>query len=329
MTGFPTLVQRFFADRLDSQLGASPHTIAAYRDAIKALILYACQQTGKQPSGLELADLDAALVGRFLNWLETGRDNSVPTRNARLTAVKSLYRYASYQVPEHAHLIAQVLAIPPKRGPNPVMAYLTLDEAQALIDAPDTATRTGRRDKTILHLGIHTGLRVSEITKLTVGDIKLGPAAHLKCHGKGRKDRIVPLTKQTASLARAWIKELPPGDDQALFPGPHGRPLSRDAIAKLLNKHLQTASPHCPSLIGKHVTPHTMRHSCAMLLRSAGVDMSVIAVWLGHATTASTDVYLHADMRVKQQALELVTPATAKPGHYKPPDGIIEFLNAL
>ncbi|MDR2253446.1 MAG: site-specific integrase [Bifidobacteriaceae bacterium] len=329
MTGFPALVQGFFADRLIGQLGASPHTVAAYRDAVKTLICYASVQSGKQPSDLDLADLDAALIGRFLTWLETGRGNGVATRNARLTAIKALYRHASYQAPEHAHLIAQVLAIPPKRGPNPVMTYLTPEEACAVTAAPDTATRQGRRDQTLLHLAIHTGLRVAEITGLTVGDIQLGAAAHLQCRGKGRKDRIVPLTTETANLVRAWTRELPPGPDQALFPGPGGKPLSRDAVAKLLAKHTATAAETCPTITYKHVTPHTMRHTCAMMLRSAGVDMSVIAVWLGHASTASTDVYLHADMRIKQQALALVAPAGVKPGRYKPPDGIIQFLDTL
>jgi site-specific recombinase XerD len=328
MTSFPLLVQQFFTGRLIGQLAASPHTVAAYRDTMKTLIRYTCEQTGKQPANLDLADLDAKRVGGFLAWLETGRGNTVATRNARLTAIKALYRYASYQVPEHAHLIAQVLAIPPKRGPNPVMEYLTLAEAQALISAPDTASRTGRRDQVLLHLAVHTGLRVSELTGLVVGDVNLGPAAHLQCHGKGRKDRIVPLTAATVKLLRRWIRELPPGG-QVLFPGPNGSPLSRDAVAKLVTKHATTAALVCSTLASKHVTPHTMRHACAMLLRSAGVDMSVIAVWLGHASTASTDVYLHADMAVKQQALALVTPVGVKPGRYKPPAGILEFLDGL
>jgi site-specific recombinase XerD len=329
MTGFPLLVQQFFTKRLIGQLGASPHTVAAYRDAIKALIGYACQATGKQPAALEWADVDAKRAGAFLAWLETEQHNTVTTRNARLTAIKSLYRHASYQTPEHSHLIAQVLAIPSKRGPKGVMTYLTLAECEALIAAPDTTTRTGRRDQTLLHLAIHTGLRVSELTGLTVSDIELGRAAHVRCHGKGRKDRIVPLTTDTAKLLRLWIRELPPGGSQVLFPNPGGSKLSRDAVAKLVNKHAATATLTCPTLTSKHVTPHTMRHSCAMLLRSAGVDMSVIAVWLGHASTASTDVYLHADMAIKQQALALVTPVTAKPGRYKPPTDILQFLESL
>jgi site-specific recombinase XerD len=329
MTGFPLVVQQFFADRLISQLGASPHTVAAYRDTVKSLIGYACATTGKRPAALGWADVDARRVGAFLAWLETEHANKVATRNARLTAVKSLYRYASYQVPEHGHLIGQVLAIPPKRGPKAVMAYLTPDECEALIAAPDTATRYGRRDQTLLHLAIHTGLRVSELTGLTVADLNLGPAAHVQCHGKGRKDRIVPLTAATVNLARRWIRELPAGETQVLFPNPRGARLSRDAVAKLVAKHAATAAETCATIASKHVTPHTMRHSCAMLLRAAGVDMSVIAVWLGHASTASTDVYLHADMAVKQQALALVTPASVKPGRYKPPADVLEFLEGL
>ncbi|MDR1188673.1 MAG: site-specific integrase [Bifidobacteriaceae bacterium] len=329
MTSFPLLVQQFFTNRLKNQLGASPHTVAAYRDAIKALIGYTCSATGKQPSGLDLADIDASRIGGFLAWLETEQHNTVSTRNARLTAVKSLYRYASHQAPDQGQLIAQVLAIPPKRGPNPVMTYLTLDECEALIAAPDTTTRTGRRDQALLHLAIHTGLRVSEFTGLGLQDVRLGPAAHVQCHGKGRKHRIVPLTAETVRLLRAWIREPPPGDSQILFPGPHGNKLSRDAVAKLVAKHAATAGLTCPTMASKHVTPHTMRHSCAMLLRSAGVDMSVIAVWLGHAGTASTDVYLHADMDVKQRALALVTPAAAKPGRYKPSQDILAFLDGL
>jgi site-specific recombinase XerD len=329
VTSFPLLVQQFFTNRLKSQLGASPHTVAAYRDAVKALIGYTCHATGKQPSHLDLADIDASRVAAFLTWLETEQHNTVSTRNARLTAVKSLYRYASHQAPDQGQLIAQVLAIPPKRGPNPVMTYLTLAECEALIAAPDTTTRTGRRDQALLHLAIHTGMRVSELTGLTIGDVQLGPAAHIRCHGKGRKDRIVPLTAESVRLLRGWTRELPPGGQQVLFPGPSGARLSRDAVAKLVAKHASTAQPACHTIASKHVTPHTMRHSCAMLLRSAGVDMSVIAVWLGHATTASTDVYLHADMDVKQRALALVTPAAAKPGRYKPPQDILAFLDGL
>ena len=260
MTSFPTLVQQFFTDRLKGQLGASPHTVAAYRDTVKTLIRYTCQATGKQPARLDLTDVDAARVGAFLTWLETGQGNTVATRNARLTAIKSLYRYASYQHPDQGRLIAQVLAIPPKRGPNPVMTYLTFDECEALIAAPDTATKTGRRDQALLHLAIHTGLRVSELTSLTVDDIQLGPAAHLKCHGKGRKDRIVPLTSATAGMIRRWIRELPPVGGQILFPNPNGDRLSRDAVAKLVAKHATTAASHCPTITSKHVTPHTMRH---------------------------------------------------------------------
>jgi site-specific recombinase XerD len=329
MTGFPLLVQQFFANRLIGQLGASPHTVAAYRDAVKSLIGYTCAATGKQPAALGWADLDAARVGAFLAWLETEQGNTVATRNARLTAVKSLYRYASHQVPEQSHLIAQVLAIPPKRGPKAVMTYLTLQECEALIAVPDTGTRTGRRDQTLLHMAAHTGLRVSELTALTVGDLQLGPAAHVQCHGKGRKDRIVPLTAETVRLLRLWIRELPQGVGQVLFANPRGGRLSRDAVAKLVAKHAAAAAKTCPSIASKHVTPHTMRHSCAMLLRAAGIDMSVIAVWLGHASTASTDAYLHADMAIKREALALVAPVAAKPGRYKPPAGILEFLDGL
>ena len=328
MNEFPALLQGFFTHLLD-QRGASRHTIAAYRDTFRLFLTYASTRTGKTPSDLGLPDLDTNQVTAFLTWLETDRHNSVRTRNTRLAGLRSFYHYASYRAVEHADLIRRVLAIPPKRAYKATVEYLTLAEAQALISAPNTTTWLGRRDQTLLHLACHTGLRVSELTGLTRADITLGDKPWIDCHGKGRKQRLVPLNPTTAKLATRWLKELPTAPDTVVFPTTGGTPLSRDAIAKLLTKHARHAATGCPSLTGKNITPHSLRHTCAMLLLQSGVDQAVIALWLGHASTQTTDIYLHADMSLKEKALAKTTVAQATPGRYRAPDSVLAFLDRL
>jgi integrase/recombinase XerD len=324
----PTL-QAFFTDRLLRQRQASPHTIAAYRDTWRMLLGFASQQAGKQPSQLDLGDLDAPLIGSFLDHLERERGNSPRTRNARLAAIHSLFRYAALRHPEHAALIARVLAIPPKRFDKALVTWLTGPEIDALLAAPDRSTWAGRRDHALILLAAQTGLRVSELTGLTIGDIHLGAGAHVSCTGKGRKQRITPLTTGTVTVLRAWLAERGGQPSQALFPARTGGRLSRDAVERRIAKHTTTAAARCPSLNAKTVTAHTLRHTAAMRLLHAGTDTSVIALWLGHEQADTTQIYLHADLALKERALARTTPLAAKPGRYRPPDKLLAFLEAL
>ncbi len=296
---------------------------------MRLLLAYASRQHGKEPSALDFADLDAPVIGAFLTSLETGRGNGVTTRNARLTAVHSLFRYASLHAPEHAGLIARVLAIPGKRHDHPTVCFLTRDEIAALLAAPATATWTGRRDHALLTVGIQAGLRVSELTGLTVSDAVLGTGPHVTCHGKGRKERATPLTPATADILRGWLAERGGARPDPLFPSRRGTRLSRDAVEHLVARHAATAARTCPSIAAKHVTPHVMRHSAAMSLLHAGIDITVIALWLGHESPATTRVYLHADMKLKEQALARLAPRSAPEGRYTPPDSLLAFLDAL
>jgi site-specific recombinase XerD len=323
------ILQGFFTDRLARQKKASPNTVAAYRDTCKLLLSFASQQTGKAPSRLSLADLDATLIGAFLQHLEDDRGNSSATRNARLAAIHSLFRYAAPKAPEHAAAISQVLAIPPRRRERAIVSYLTPEETDALLAAPDRATWHGRRDHALLLLAVQTGLRVSEFTALARQDAHLGTGPHVRCRGKGRKDRATPLTGQVVKVLRTWLTELGPAPSGPLFPTRAGRRLSRDAVERLVAVHTATAQAACSSIKEKNVTPHTLRHTAAMALLHAGVDTSVIALWLGHEDPETTQIYLHADMTIKEQALARVKPPNTSPGRYRPPDTILAFLDDL
>ena len=329
MTALAPTLQAFFTDRLIRQRHASSHTIAAYRDTWRLLLSYAATQAGRQPSKLDLTDLDAPLIGTFLDHLERERGNSARTRNARLAAVHSLFRYAALRHPEHAEVIARVLAIPPKRYDKALVTWLTEPELAALLAAPDRSTWAGRRDHALILLAAQTGLRLSELTGLTTGDIHLGAGAHVSCTGKGRKQRITPLTASTVAVLRAWLAERGGQPEQPLFPNRTGGRLSRDAIERRLAKHTTTAAACCPSLNAKTVTAHTLRHTAAMRLLHAGTDTSVIALWLGHEQAETTQIYLHADLELKERALARTTPLDARPGRYRPPDKLLAFLEAL
>ena len=330
MNTLAPLLQAFFTERLIGQRDASAHTVASYRDTMCLLLRFAQQRTGKAPHRLDLVDLDAPLIGAFLNHLEAERGVAVRTRNARLTAVRSLFRFAAYRHPEHAGTIQRVLAIPPKRTDRALVTYLTEQEMAALLAAPDRVTRIGRRDHALLLLALETGLRVSELTALTCGAVHLGVGAHVRCHGKGRKERITPLRRQTRELLKAWLGECAGAPHDPLFPGPSGRPLSRDAIRRLVDRHVATAAFSCPSLASKTVSPHTLRHSCAMTLRRHGVDAVTIALWLGHEDVRTTyGVYMHADLTLKETALARTAPPDTPAGRYRPADPLLEFLEAL
>ncbi|MBA3746545.1 MAG: site-specific integrase [Solirubrobacterales bacterium] len=324
----PTL-QAFFTDRLIAQRKASPHTIAAYRDTLRLLLAFAAQRTGRQPSALDIDDLNAPLIGAFLDHLEHDRHNSPRTRNARLAAIRSLFRYAALQHPEHAATIERVLAISPKRFERALITFLTEPEINGLLSAPDRDTWTGRRDHAMLLLAIQTGLRASELIGLTCGDIQLGVGAHVSCLGKGRKQRITPITKQTVAVLRAWLTERGDQPDEPLFSSRTGRALSRDAIERRLAEHATAATISCPSLAAKKITPHVLRHTAAMRLLHAGIDTSVIALWLGHEQVETTQIYLHADMALKEAALARTTPPNTAPGRYRPPDTLLAFLEAI
>jgi site-specific recombinase XerD len=325
----PTL-ESWFTERLIGQRHASANTISAYRDTWRLLLKFVQSSTGIQPSRLDIADLDAGLIGEFLNHLEHQRHNAIRTRNARLAAIRSFYRYAALRHPEHAGLIARVLDIPTKRCERKDISYLNNHEADALLDAPDRHSWTGRRDHALLDLAVETGLRVSELTGLRVSDVHLGTGAHVRCLGKGRKHRCTPISKPTTALLRDWIDERGGGEDDPLFPTRRGTPLTRSAVGCLVAKHAATAAQQCPSLQAKHLTPHALRHTCAMSLLAAGCDTSVIALWLGHEQSSTTDrIYLHGDMSIKQKALDRTRPRHVKPGRYRPADPLLAFLTSL
>ena len=329
MTALAPTLQAFFTDRLIRQRHASGQTIAAYRDTWRLLLAFAATRTGKQPGQLGIDDLDAPLIADFLDHLERDRGNTPRTRNARLAAIHSMFGYAALQHPEHAQTIARVLAIPPKRFDKALVTWLTEDELGALLAAPDKATWAGRRDHTMITLAAQTGLRISELTGLTCGDVHLGAGAHVSCHGKGRKERITPLAKPVITVLRAWLAERGSQPGAPLFPNRTGGRLSRDAVEKRLAQHVTTATGQCPSLKTKNVTAHTLRHTAAMRLLHAGVDTSVIALWLGHEQAETTQIYLHADLELKEKALARTTPPDVKPGRYQPPDQLLAFLEAL
>lgn len=329
MNTLAPILQSFFTERLHRQRRASSHTIAAYRDAVRLLLVYAADRIGKAPSTMDLVDLDAPLVGAFLNHLEISRNNSVRTRNARLAAVHSLFRHAALHRPDDAAVIQRVLAIPPKRFDRALVTYLTEDEIAALLAAPDRGVWIGRRDHALLMLACQTGLRASELIHLTIADAHLGTGPHVSCLGKGRKQRITPLTAATVATLRAWREERGGQPTDPMFPTRRGAPLSRDGLQRRLTVYAASAAQSCPTLHGKRISPHVLRHSAAMRLLAAGVDTSVIALWLGHENVATTQIYIHADLALKEKALARTAPQDAEPGRYQPSDTILAFLDSL
>ena len=329
MTALAPALQAYFTQRLITQRSSSPETIAAYRDAFRLLLRFAQQQTGKQPFELDIDDLDAPLIGSFLKHLEDDRGNSPRTRNARLGAIHSFYRYCALEHPEHAHTIARVMAIPTKRYERNTVTYLDRDEIAALLAAPDKRTWLGRRDHALLTLMVQTGVRVSELTSLRVGDVHLGTGSHIRVLGKGRKRRATTLTGETVKILRAWTKERQGQPEEPLFPTRQGQTLSRYTVGVIVVKHTATATTACSSLQSKRVTPHTLRHTNAMLLRAKGVDIATIALWLGHESTQTTHIYEHADPALKEQAISRTAPLGTKPGRYRPTDTLLAFLESL
>lgn len=329
MTALAPTLEAFFTRRLVAQRRCSPNTIAAYRDAFRLLLGFVQQTTGTAPAKLQLEALDAPLIGAFLDHLETDRGVAITTRNARLAAVHSFFSFAALRHPEHAGLIQRVLAIPAKRTDSGPISYLTGAEIDALLAAPDHNTRLGRRDHAILTIAVETGLRVSELCGLRREDVTLGVGAAVTCTGKGRKQRSTPLSPAAAAVLASWLNETTGTPADPLFPGPRGRPLTRDAIRRVVDRHATAAARGCPSLAAKRVAPHVLRHSCAMQLLEAGVDVAVIALWLGHESIRTTDIYQHADLAMKERALARLAPRRTGKGRYRPPDALLAFLEAL
>ncbi len=332
MTADPTLaplLERFFMQRLMAQRQVSAHTIASYRDTFRLLLAFAQRQRQRAPSSLLLSELDAPLIDDFLTELEKGRRCTPRSRNLRLTAIRSFFRFCSFEVPTHAGQIQRVLAIPAKREVHSLVGFLTRPEIEALLAAPDQQSWGARRDYAFLYVALQTGLRLSEMTSLKRADLQFGPVAHVRVHGKGRKERCTPLTRHTVAVLKAWLKEPARGANDIVFPTIHGDWLSSDAAQDLLAKHLVVARRRCPSLATKRVTVHMLRHSAAMELLQSGVDVTVIALWLGHESIKTTQIYLEADLALKEAALAKTTPIPGKPKRYKADDHLLAFLNNL
>jgi integrase/recombinase XerD len=325
----PTLVQQFFTDRLCTQMAASPNTIASYRDTFRLLLQFASEQTGKAPTQLTVEQVDVTLVGDFLVHVEDKRRNSARSRNARLAAIRSFFRFVAMMEPAHLLHCQKILAMPGKRYVRRTVEFLDRAEMNALLAAPDRSTWAGRRDHAILSVALQTGLRVSEIINLRRRDIVTGTGAHIRCDGKGRKQRCTPLRQEITKVLDVWLKERAGIDDDPLFPTMRGTKLSRDALERLVQKHTLVASKSCPALIGKRVSPHVLRHSTAMELLHHGVDQSVIALWLGHESLETTQMYMDADLRLKEKALARITAPESKPGRYRPDDSLLAFLEGL
>jgi len=328
-SSFPALLEAFFTDRLMRQRQASPHTIASYRDTFRLLLQYAQQQLHKAPSDLTMPELDTPLLGAFLEHLEQQRDNSARSRNVRLAAIHSFFRYVALHEPQHGALAQRVLAMPSKRYIRRPIEFLTQAEVDALLAAPDLNSWAGRRDRALLLLAVQTGLRAAELLGLRCQDIVLGCGAHVCCLGKGRKLRCTPLRKDTVALLRSWLRERQGEPSDPAFPNARGNALSHDGLQYLLAKHLATAQRNCTSLTHKHVTPHVCRHTAAMNLLQHGADSATIALWLGHESIMTSSIYLHADMKLKEQALAKTVPTSVRARRYRPGDRLLAFLKSL
>jgi site-specific recombinase XerD len=326
---FAALVRDFLCDRLVRQQNVCTHTVAAYRDTFRLLLAFVREQRRVPPERLALDDIDAPTVLAFLDDLETGRGNSVRTRNARLTAIRAFVTYAASRDPTALPLAQRVRAIPGKRFDRPLLGHLTRAEVEAVLDAPSGTDWSGRRDRALFTLMYNTGARVSEAIGLCRGDLSMGPAASVRIRGKGRKDRCVPLWKATASLLAGWLPEVAAGDRAPLFPSRHGRPLSRSRVEERLRRAVTTAADRCPSLLKKDVSPHTLRHTTAMHLLQAGVDVTVIALWLGHESPETTHQYVEADVEMKRRVLDRLDEPPVKKGRRPKADGLLDFLDGL
>jgi len=323
------LLENFFTERLMNQRQASPHTISSYRDTFRLLLQFAQKRLHKPPARLAFEEIDAPMIAAFLDDLEKSRGIAARSRNLRLTAIRSFFHYAAYEEPSRAAQIQRVLAIPGKRHTRSLVHFLSRPEIDALLAAPEKKTWFGRRDHALLLVAVQTGLRLSELTGLQRTDVVLGTGAHVRCVGKGRKERCTPLAKTTVAVLKAWLGEPPRHSTSVLFPNARGGRLSPDGVADLLAKHVGLACQAYPPLGKKHVTPHVLRHSMAMGLLQAGVDRAVIALWLGHESVETTQIYLEANLAMKEEILAKVRSPGGKPGRYRPGDALLAFFKNL
>lgn len=326
---FATLLQRFFIERLMKQKNVSPQTVAAYRDAFKLLIAYLEKQTKKPPDKITLGDLDSKAVLGFLDFLETERGNSIRSRNARLAAIRSFMRFVAMQLPPAILLSQQILAIPMKRFEKPLLDFLSIDEMHAVLKAPDQQSWFGRRDRMMLQVLYNTGARVSELTNVRVNDVSFEGAPCIKLHGKGRKQRTLPLWKETAAQVRAWIAQERMLPEDYLLPNRQHRRMTRCNVCERLALAVRIASNQHPSLLRRNITPHTIRHATAMHMLQSGVDITIIALWLGHESPVTTHGYIEADILLKERALASILPPPTKKMRYQPPPAILKFLESL
>jgi integrase/recombinase XerD len=328
-TSFSALLQQFFLERLIQQRNVSAQTVAAYRDGFRLLLQFAQVHLNKSPEHLAITDLDAPLILAFLNHLETDRHNTIRSRNARLAAIRSFLHFVALKEPTALPVIQRALAIPLKRYDKPLLGFLSRDEMRAILDAPDCATWCGQRDRIMFSTLYNTGGRVSEITGLRVADVVLEGSATVRIHGKGRKDRIVPIWRTTAVGIRKWLARMNAKPDQPLFPTWSGARMTRPAVTARLQLAIQSAATVCPQLAKRHVSPHTVRHSTAMHMLQAGVDITLIALWLGHESPTTTHMYVEADLAMRERALAAVQAPRTKQVRYQPNDRLLQFLQTL
>lgn len=326
---FAALLQRFFAERLLQQQAVSARTVAAYRDAFRLLFAYAEHQLGKPPAKLTLHDFNAELILGFLTYLEAERGNAVRSRNARLAAIRAFTQYVAVQCPPALLVTQRILAIPMKRFDKPLLGFLSRDEMQAILATTDPMTWCGRRDLVLLKLLYNTGARVSELIGIRVRDLELDVTPSVRLHGKGRKQRTVPLWKDTCAALRRWIEFTGLVDENPLLPNRWGKPMTRSNVADRITQAVRKARPRCPSLAGRTISPHTLRHTTAMHLLQAGVDLTVIALWLGHESPVTTHGYVEADLAMKEHALAAIAPPNTRQKRYQPTDALLRFLQAL
>jgi site-specific recombinase XerD len=328
-TRFAKLVEEFFLDRLIRQRNSSPQTVAAYRDCFRLLLEFARDHQSRPVERLTLNDLEAPFILAFLDHLEKVRENSIRSRNARLAAIRSFLRFAALKEPEALSMIQRVLAIPLKRCDKPLLGFLSREEVRAIIDAPDAATWSGQRDRVLLAALYNTGARVSEVAGIKISDVVLEGSPNVRIHGKGRKDRSVPLWPATASQIRRWLTQIDSSPSKPLFPARSGASMTRSAITDRLRRALRTAIEKSPSLRDRSISPHTLRHTTAMHLLQSGVDITLIALWLGHESPSTTHIYVEADLAMKETALNAIKPPEVKQVRYKPPDRLLRFLQSL
>jgi integrase/recombinase XerD len=322
-------VQAFFTDHLCQHKRVSPQTLASCRDSFRLLLTFVKETVGIEPSALCVADLDTPTLLAFLDHLEHQRGNSIRSRNIRLSALRTFFRFVALRDPESIEIVTRVLAIPTKREDKKLVGYLTRPEIDALIAAPDRSSWIGRRDHALLLTLYNSGARVSEITSLKREHVSFGATTFLELHGKGRKKRTIPLWTQTRDVLQKWFRELGAEKSQMAFPNARGRPLARHSVNYLIHKAVEGAAPDCPSLLTRPITPHLIRHTTATHLLQAGIDIATIALWLGHESVETTHVYLEADLATKEQALQKLAPVEEQEVRFTADDPLLAFLTSL